>query len=170
VMDRIDLSTIANNAKEQWRSLVIMALSVGEHALPSTASKVATSFGGTPMTVLLKMKAVRHAVACGMSSEQVVEMGQSLTLSKHAKARAEAIGPQRILSYRISRDLADAFECEHPEPGAPEPTCTRLHRVCGIESADDLIEFFKSVVDLASDEELRHQAGLIDKMRKMRRV
>lgn len=165
-----NLDSIELMAQEQWKALVGIAVSCSEEKIKSVAAEIAPKFGSMPSSIVRKIQAVRHVALKGKSSEEIIEMGQSQTLSVAASDRHRAFGPQRILSYRVSKSIADLWECEHPAPGAPEPIVTRLHRVCGIETADDLLDFLSSMVTHASEEELRHEAGMYDLMRRCKKV
>lgn len=165
-----ELDHIEAAERERWRTLVGIAISCSEDKLKIIAGQIAPKFVSMPSSILRKMQAVRQVALKGKSSDEIIEMGQSQTLSLAASDRHRAFGPQRILSYRVSKSLADLFECEHQAPGAPEPVVTRLHRVCGISTADDLFDFLAAIIEHATDEELRHHAGMYDLMRRCKKV
>lgn len=165
-----ELDHIEASERERWRTLVGIAVSCSDEKVPAVAAEIAPKFGSMRDSMVRKIQAVRHLARKGKSSDEIVELGQSQTLSIAASDRYRAFGPQRILSYRVSKSIADLFECEHPAPGSPEPVVTRLHRVCGITTADDLLDFISAIVEHASDEELRHHAGMYDFMRRCRKV
>lgn len=165
-----DLDYIEQAAQEQWRALVGIAISCSDDRVASLAAEIAPKFGAMPTSMVRKMQAVRHLARKGKTSDEIIGLGQSETLSQAASDRHRAFGPQRILSYRVSKSLADLFECEYPAPGAPEPIVTRLHRVCGITTADDLFDFLVAAIEHATDEELRHHAGMYDYLRRCKKV
>lgn len=155
----MDLEAFAKLSTDAWRLLVLQALMVHEDGFERAAESIASRTKTSVQTVRRKMKAIRAAASAGMTDEQIIEKGPSETLSLYAKAQSRSNEPQRMLSWRVSRSLADAIMSDDPSPDAEEALVTRLVRVCHLQTSEDLWTFVHSYFALVSDEELRHHAS-----------
>lgn len=144
---------------EPWRALVVQALMVHEDRMDVTAQFIASCSKTSFETARRKIKAIRAAGAAGMSAEEICEKGQSEILSLYAKTQSRHNEPQRMLSWRVSRSLADAIMSDDPSPDAEEALVTRLVRVCHLQTSEDFWTYLHSYFALVSDEELRHHAS-----------
>lgn len=151
----------AKTARDAWESLCRAAVNAGD--VERLIAGVAKWTRANPKGVKAKVSAIRAAVLQGKTLDEVIEMGQSECLSLMARTRkaARAGDPDRTLSFRVPRSLADAWQNPIASPDQAEPIITRLHRVCGLETSEDLLDFLKSMLDDLSDEELQQRAGVI---------
>jgi hypothetical protein len=108
--------------------------------------------------------------AAEMDREQIIAKGESWILSAYAKAKRNGNEPQRVLSWRVSRSLADAVMCETPSPDAEEALVTRLARVCRLKTSEDFFEFLLSVFASFDDRTLRMWAGEVEEKKKRAKV
>jgi hypothetical protein len=115
----------------------------------------------------LKVKAITEAGLSGMSREEIVAAGQTEILSRDARRRKKYSERQRVLSWRVSRALADAVMSSVASPDQEEALVTRLVRVCHLRTSEELWEFLLSEYVNVSDEELEHRAQVVlEKRRK----
>ena len=154
-----DLSEYALAKAQAWKALVKYVY--------SKAGLFATS---PPSDVVRKIAAIKEAQSEGMTQDEIIAAGQTEILSRAARNRRNSSGPQRVLSWRVSRSLADAVMSSDASPDAEEALVTRLVRVCHLKTSDDLFEFLLSVFADVDDKELKHLAGEADVKQKARKT
>jgi len=117
---------------------------------------------------LRKAKAIQQArTEMGMSRAEIISAGQREILSRTARHRKKHTEPQRMLRWKVSRSLAEAIQwSDKSSPDAEEALQTRLVRVCGLKTSDDLFEFLLSLFADLDDKELRNLAGIIPEKKK----
>jgi hypothetical protein len=147
----------AESAKRHWIMLVGMALATAD--VDRLAKGFATNGYSSYQTARNKIVAIRYLAQIGESRESIEALGQTAVLSRYAKAKKKARGPERVLSHRMSASLADAIECESPSPDAEEPLFTRLCRVLQIRTIEDIFEYLLAHFSGMSDLEILHDGG-----------
>jgi hypothetical protein len=155
-----DLNEYAAAKAAAWVAIVQLAYhgqQNGEYGLLSKADE-------------RKIRAINDVRQLGMTQQEIIGAGQTEILSRAARNRRNGAEPQRVLSWRVSRSLADAIYCENPSPDAEECTVARIARVCEIDNSEDLWEFIKSVLDSFDDTTLKMWAGEADVKKKARKA
>lgn len=144
----------------QWRFIVGAALVAKDDRIDEVAEGLARVGRTSVQTVRRKIKAIRHAGESGLALDQIVQAGQSKILSDYDKARRNGhYEKQRVLSWRVSKGLADAVQSEESSPDAEEALCSRVERVCDIHTSEEWWEFILSVFADLSDKDLKHLTG-----------
>lgn len=148
-------------AARQWQVLVTHALIVFEDHIDELAETLAKASKSSKDAMRRKILAIRSAGTNGMTSQDILAKGQSEILSLYAKARRNGShDPQRLLAWRVSRSLADAIQCESPNPDCDEPIVNRIARLLQIETSEQLWEFWYSVFSDLSDAEIKNLGGM----------
>jgi hypothetical protein len=143
-----------------WSELVTHALLTKEDRLERLYEELAKSSKSSKQAIKRKIQAVRWAGINGLDREKIIEQGQSAILSGYAKAKKEEHGPQRVLSWRVSKSLADAIYCENPSQDQDEPIVNRIARLLKIETSEQLWEFWHSEYADLSDEQIQNRGGV----------
>ncbi len=128
--------------KERWAILVKIAMSGASSEVPKH-----------------KFQAIQFAKEAGSTEEAIIAAGQGATLSSYAKAKKNGNERQRVLRWRISASLADAIQCDMVNEDAEEPLVSRLIRLLGIKTSEELWMFIHSVFRDFSDEDIIHSGG-----------
>jgi hypothetical protein len=129
--------------REQWEAVVEAVLGNEDVDLPA-----------------YKRKAVLWARSKGCSAETIINLGQSVVLSRYAKFRKSGYGRDRVLRWKISASLADAIQPErNSNRDAEEPLQSRIARLTGIRTSEEFWSFVHSFFGEVSDLEIINHAG-----------
>jgi hypothetical protein len=155
-----DTDQFAHAAQEQWSLLVTHALLTKEDRLERLYEELAKSSKSSKQAIKRKIQAVRWAGINGLDREKIIEQGQSAILSSYAKAKKEEHGPQRVLSWRVSKSLADAIMSSETSIDQDEALVTRLVRVLTIGTSEEFWSFIHATFADLSDDDLKNIGGM----------
>jgi hypothetical protein len=161
----------AEAKRAEWRALVQFVFECPESQLEEQVRQLAKDTSSDARTLKRKCDAIRYLRDTHnfLGQQDISAYGQSATLRDYKLAfRNGHYEKQRVLSWRVSKSLADAIQTDGSlSPDSEEPLVSRLIRVIGIQTSEELWEFWNSVFADLSDEDLKHLAG-IERERKKR--
>jgi hypothetical protein len=153
-------SDYAKAKEDEWRALVLFVFTTKADRLEAAMADLARETGIRPGYLRRKVDAVGFKREQGWDQETIVAAGQVQTLSAYiAHLRTKQTEKKKRLTWVVSASLADAIQNEFASPDQEEPLITRLVRVCGLRTSDDLWEFLNSWFAPLNDTELLHHAG-----------
>lgn len=158
------------HSHEAWRALVNFAFLCPPDQREQEIDRLAHRLGAPATGIRRKVEAILASKELGLSQSQIIEAGQSATLSAKHKQRKNGQAPkdpERIVSWRVDAHLAEAIK---PDPERHEPVeslQSRCMRVLKIRTSNDFWEFLLSCFADLSDAELRNLAGVfLDKKKR----
>ena len=156
----------AESTQETWKQLVRFALSISERGYEERIRTEAEAAGSRFGLLKRKCDAIRFQSSEGRSEEEIVQAGQSATLSAYVKHRRKWDEKTRMLRFRVPVSLFDAIQNPHASADSEEPLITRLSRVCQIRTSNELWEFLLSVFADLSDKDIAGLAGIEQEKKK----
>lgn len=142
-----------SSGRDHWQAIVALAFSGADVETLARETSVGVA------VLRQKFAAIRYARESGWAEQAIIALGQSGTLKAHAAAKKNGREPQKMLRWRVSRSLAESIMSSETSPDQEEALVTRLVRVCGLKTSDDLWEFIRSVFYDFSDEVLAIWSG-----------
>jgi hypothetical protein len=145
-----------------WQHLVTLCLATPIDRTEQLAVALAARTGGMKATYKQKLRAIWDARNAEMTREQIIEMGPTAVLSRFAKARRNGrFEKQRVISFRLSKSLADALYSDEPiGPDHEEPDLNRIARLLGFETWEQVWDFLHAEISGWSDEFILHEGGM----------
>src|ERR1700687_552791 len=143
----------------QWKAIVRLAFRCNPGRTAEMAATIAKQTQSRKATVKRKIDAILFKRSEGWDEQAIVAAGQGPTLSSYAKHQQNGHEKQRVLSWRVSKSLADAIMSSETSPDQDEALASRLVRVLGMQTSEQFWEFLHSVFADLSDSELKNLAG-----------
>ena len=152
------MTEFAEASARQWAEIVEQA----KH-LRKPIDEIAACFADkntSEGSIKGRVKAIRWALSeGGWTIERIIAEGQTVTLSAYARYKRNGHEKERVLSWRVSKSLADAVMSSETSPDQDEALASRLVRVLGMQTSEQFWEFLHSVFANLSDAELKNLGG-----------
>lgn len=159
-----------SSSHELWKALVNFSFLCPPDQLEEEITALAKRTKATPSSIKRKVEAIRYCKNTGMSSREVIEAGQSSTLSKYRNRNGhEEHESQTFIRWRVSVGLARAIKPDPDKPEEVESLQSRFIRVLKIKTHEELWEFIHADYANISDEELYNRGGMGHRHDKQRR-
>jgi uncharacterized protein HemY len=151
------VAVLVNNAtqkaRENWDALVSIAVNIvrDKDTVENVSKALANASRIGVDSVRRKILAIQHAQSLGYSEEEIKEFGQREVLGLLEKHKKEERYEELVnLSFRIPGSLRELARQQ----------LTRVTEIVGLNSSEELWEWITAQLTLASDEDLRHSAGM----------
>ena len=143
----------ASLMRYEWASLVELTSTLADEDVKANAGalSVVTKVGAA--SIERKMNAIRHALAEGLSVEEIIGRGQEKTLGEFVKVRRVANYQETVTTgWRLPGLLKELLEID----------MKRIKDVLGIVTTIEWFEWLHSFLSSLSEEEILHSAGEAD--------
>lgn len=151
-----DLATSANawiaTKKAEWDYLVDTAIALHPKQIDRAASRLASRANVGAPTMRKKIEAIRFKAQQGWDVETIKREGQEATISAFVKSKVKArTEPLVNFPHRLTPPVRDALKSN----------CLRLAKLLGLKTWDEVFQYINSQIELASDLDHLHAAGLL---------
>lgn len=142
-----------NGSRSTWDCLVQIAAGLKDKQIDIGAKRLATFTGTDYKNVKMKLKAIRAAIASGMTIDEVVKEGQHsiLVRSAEVRKRERAQNGEELVCFphKLTPGCRDGLK----------DLTLRISKVLGLKTYDQVFDFIMGDYATTTDEELHHRAG-----------
>lgn len=159
-----------SSSHELWLALVNFSFLCPPDQLEEEINALAKRTKSTPASIKRKVEAIRYCKNTGMSSREIIEAGQSSTLSKYRNRNGhQEREAQTFIRWRVPIAMARAIKPDPDKPEDVESLQSRCIRVLKIKTHDEFWEFLLSCFSDLTDEDLYNIGGMGHRHDKLRR-
>lgn len=159
-----------SSSHELWKALVNFSFLCPPDQLEDEIIALAKRTKATPASIKRKVEAIRYCKNTGMSSREVIEAGQSSTLSKYRNRNGhQEHEAQTFIRWRVPVALARAIKPDPDKPEEVESLQSRCIRVLKIKTHEEFWDFILSCYADLTDEEFYNIGGMGHRHDKLRR-
>lgn len=144
-------NAFVSNAKAQWVSLVKTARSIAPKERENAARSLSIAAGVGKSTLKRKLEALHMAMNQGLEDAELIAMGQRAVMARFVTDKRNGRQDTQVcLKWLVSPELRDAAVANS----------VRVGRILGFTTSNEYWTWLNAQIELTSDEELRHSAGL----------
>lgn len=141
-----------SSSKGQWSELVRVARSTPPRARTQVARTLAEAAGVGKSTLARKLEALHMAMNSGLTDEELIQRGQRWCLAKFVTDKRNGRQDEQVvLKWMVSPELRDAAIANS----------VRVAKILHFTTSNEYWSWLNAQVELATDEELKHAAGMI---------
>jgi hypothetical protein len=142
-----------SGSKKQWEALVCTVWEMDRRTRTESGKALAAAAGLGKSTLLRKIEAVHLAKQSGMAYAQVVDMGQRACMAKFVTDKRNGRQDEQcVLKWMVAPEIRDAAN----------QNAWRVSKVLGFTTSNQFWQFLNAQLELATDEELQHSAGMLN--------
>lgn len=142
-----------SNAKAQWASLVKTARSIAPRERESASRALSAAAGVGKSTLRRKLEALHMAMNAGLSDNELIERGQRWVMAKFVTDKRNGRQDEQVvLKWLVAPELREAAIVNS----------VRVGRLLHFTTSNEYWAWLNAQIELATDEEIRHAAGMIN--------
>ncbi len=142
-----------SSAKGQWSELVRVARSTPPRARTQVARTLAEAAGVGKSTLCRKLEALHMAMNSGLTDDELIRRGQRWVMAKFVTDKRNGRQDSQVcLKWLVSPELRDAAVLNS----------VRVARLLKFTTSNEYWAWLNAQIELATDEELQHSAGMLN--------
>ena len=145
-----DANKFVDSAKEQWASLVKLAITTPANNRRQAAAVLASASGVGKSNLQRKLEAIHLALTAGVTVSELIERGQRWTLAKFVTDKRNGRQDAQVtLKWMVAPEIRDDAQA----------LFNRFGEVLHLRTPDERWSYLLGVFADVTDQELWHQAG-----------